>query len=56
MVDLFPFGHELFRGAAIGRRVEILEMRGQGVNHRGAEDMGHIAHHGVQPTTVDEGL
>ena len=31
-------------------------MRGQGVDHPGAEDMGHIAHHGVQPPAIDEGL
>ena len=56
MVDLFPFGHEVSRSAAIGRRIKILEMCGQGVDHRGAEDMGHIAHHGVQPPAIDEGL
>src|SRR5271165_5844844 len=56
MVDLFPFGHEVSRSAAIGRRVEILEMCGQSVDHRGAEDMGHITHHGVQPPAIDEGL
>ena len=31
-------------------------MCGQGVDHPGAEDMGHIAHHGVQPPAIDEGL
>ena len=56
MIDLFPFRHEVSWSAAIGRRVEILEMCGQGVDHPGAEDMGHIAHHWVQAPAIDEGL
>ena len=31
-------------------------MCGQSVDHPGAEDMGHVAHHRVQAPAIDEGL
>src|SRR5664280_914314 len=40
MEELFPFRDEIFRSAAVGWRVEVFEMRSQGVDHRGAADLG----------------
>src|ERR1035437_3880702 len=55
-VDFFPSGHELLRSPSQRFGIEILEIRGQPRQHRWAQNMRHVKHHGVRSPAFDKRL